>query len=40
MAIETDYSQSDVEQLRTRFEAFIEMIENQKIIKFKCKKDI
>ena len=28
MAIETDYSQSDVEQLRTRFEAFIEMIEN------------
>lgn len=28
MAIETDYSQSDVEQLRTRFEAFIEIIEN------------
>ena len=27
MAIETDYSQSDTEQLRTRFEAFIEMIE-------------
>mgnify|MGYP000905779076 CR=1 FL=1 len=28
MAIETDYSQSDTEQLRTRFEAFIEMIES------------
>ena len=27
MAIETDYSKSDTEQLRTRFEAFIEMIE-------------
>ena len=31
MAIETDYSQSDTEQLRTRFEAFIEMIEEQKV---------
>ncbi len=30
MAIETDYSQSDTEQLRTRFEAFIEMIEEKK----------
>ncbi len=30
MAIETDYSQSDIEQLRTRFEAFIEMIEEKK----------
>ena len=27
MAIETDYSKSDTEQLRTRFEAFIEMID-------------
>lgn len=32
MAIETDYSQSDTEQLRTRFEAFIEMIEEKKLI--------
>ena len=30
MAIETDYSQSDTEQLRTRFEAFIEMINEKK----------
>jgi benzoyl-CoA reductase/2-hydroxyglutaryl-CoA dehydratase subunit BcrC/BadD/HgdB len=27
MMIETDYSKSDIEQLRTRFEAFVEMIE-------------
>jgi benzoyl-CoA reductase/2-hydroxyglutaryl-CoA dehydratase subunit BcrC/BadD/HgdB len=27
MAIETDYSKSDTEQLRTRFEAFIEMLD-------------
>jgi benzoyl-CoA reductase/2-hydroxyglutaryl-CoA dehydratase subunit BcrC/BadD/HgdB len=27
MAIETDYSKSDTEQLRTRFEAFVEMID-------------
>ena len=27
MAIETDYSKSDIEQLRTRFEAFVEMID-------------
>ncbi len=27
MAIETDYSKTDVEQLRTRFEAFIEMMD-------------
>ena len=32
MAIETDYSQSDTEQLRTRFEAFIEMIEEQNYV--------
>ena len=32
MAIETDYSQSDTEQLRTRFEAFIEMIEEEKLV--------
>ena len=30
MAIETDYSETDTEQLRTRFEAFIEMIEDKK----------
>lgn len=30
MSIETDYSKSDTEQLRTRFEAFIEMIEEKK----------
>lgn len=32
MSIETDYSGSDTEQLRTRFEAFIEMIEESKVI--------
>ena len=26
LALETDYSQSDSEQLKTRFEAFIEML--------------
>ena len=30
MTIETDYSETDTEQLRTRFEAFIEMIEDKK----------
>ncbi|MGL5750388.1 MAG: 2-hydroxyacyl-CoA dehydratase, partial [Paraclostridium sp.] len=29
MAIETDYSKSDIEQLRTRFEAFIEMLDRE-----------
>lgn len=33
MAIETDYSKSDTEQLRTRFEAFIEMIEDGVCVK-------
>ncbi|MGL6104980.1 double-cubane-cluster-containing anaerobic reductase [Romboutsia sp.] len=33
MAIETDYSKSDTEQLRTRFEAFIEMIEEDVCVK-------
>ncbi|MFL8769594.1 2-hydroxyacyl-CoA dehydratase [Clostridioides difficile] len=26
MSLETDYSKSDTEQLRTRFEAFVEML--------------
>lgn len=30
MSIETDYSKSDVEQIRTRFEAFVEMLETEK----------
>lgn len=33
MTIETDYSKSDTEQLRTRFEAFIEMIEDGVCVK-------
>lgn len=33
MAIETDYSKSDTEQLRTRFEAFVEMIEEGVTVK-------
>lgn len=33
MLIETDYSKSDVEQLRTRFEAFVEMIEEGVCVK-------
>ncbi|MDR0879773.1 MAG: 2-hydroxyacyl-CoA dehydratase family protein [Clostridioides sp.] len=31
MAIETDYSQSDKEQLKTRFEAFVEMLETNTV---------
>lgn len=30
MSIETDYSKSDIEQIRTRFEAFVEMIESDR----------
>lgn len=30
MSIETDYSKGDTEQIRTRFEAFVEMIESDK----------
>jgi len=33
LGIETDYSEEDVEQIRTRFEAFLEMISNRKIPK-------
>ncbi|RDY25189.1 2-hydroxyacyl-CoA dehydratase [Romboutsia weinsteinii] len=33
MTIETDYSKSDTEQLRTRFEAFVEMIEEGVCVK-------
>lgn len=33
MTIETDYSKSDIEQLRTRFEAFVEMIEEGVCVK-------
>ncbi|MGL5330359.1 MAG: double-cubane-cluster-containing anaerobic reductase [Peptostreptococcaceae bacterium] len=29
MSIETDYSKSDIEQLRTRFEAFVEMLDRE-----------
>ena len=29
LSLETDYSQEDVEQLRTRIEAFIEMLEGR-----------
>jgi hypothetical protein len=31
--IETDYSQEDVEQIRTRIEAFIEMIQSKRSVK-------
>ncbi|MEF9990818.1 MAG: double-cubane-cluster-containing anaerobic reductase [Romboutsia sp.] len=30
MSIETDYSKSDIEQIRTRFEAFVEMLEGER----------
>jgi benzoyl-CoA reductase/2-hydroxyglutaryl-CoA dehydratase subunit BcrC/BadD/HgdB len=32
LTIETDYSTEDVEQIRTRIEAFVEMIQGQRVV--------